>query len=489
MSLPAGYVRSGGRVFDAEGRRVFLQMAGGAPLDSSYVKSGGKVLDNDGREVVVIDNMPAPVAGTADGAVIFGAGAPSNAFGKDGDTYIDTTNRRIYGPRAGGVWPGTFIAIDNAAQLPGTINGGTAEQILVAKPNGAVPISSSTGGAVNIDTTGSTGPGLVLYSNRGADALSRLLSLRVDNAANIFSALYSQYKGAGHGVIIDHQGNGSSSLALNLTSTNVDDTTLGIRGRENGRGTIKATHENWSGSATGDQNASVLSLRLNAPDAAGSGGANLTAAQGIFLDTENGPTSGKLMNIRQQGVERFVLGPDGDILVGGHNVNEFHVARRCSDVFTMPDSEANGSFNLTTSTMYGALAYALKGGTATGMRICTGGTAPSGLTDVRLVVVNSAGTVVAQTANIAAAITAASALIDQDFVTPFNYTERSAYYLAVAFQGTTLNLRGISGVGALNGPRGLRTLATTRTAAYPTAGTIPTLTTGTTGSWIWAELR
>jgi hypothetical protein len=489
MSLPAGYVRSGGSVFDDTGRRVFLQMAGGAPLDSSYVKSGGRIFDADGREVIVIDNMPAPVAGTADGAVIYGAGAPSNAFGKDGDTYIDTTNRRIYGPRAGGVWPGTFVAIDNAAQLPGTITGAADQQILVARPNGAVPVSSSAGGAINVDTTGTTGPGVVLYSNRGADALSRLLSVRVDHAANPFSAIYSQYKGAGHGVVIDHQGNGAASVGLNLTSTNTADTTLGIRGRENGRGTIKATHENWSGSATGDQNASVLSLRLNAPDAAGSGGANLTAAQGIFLDTEDGPTTGKLINIRQQGRERFVVGPDGDLLTGGHNLNEFHMARRASDVFSMPDTEAAGVFNLTANSAYGALAIALKDGTATGMRVCTGSTAPAGLTDFRVVAWNSAGAVVAQSANASASVTTTNQLVDVDFLTPLAYTEKTAYFIGIVFQATTLNMRGAASVAALCNARGSRTLGLARATAYATAGTIPTLASGSTGSILWAELR
>lgn len=55
MSLPAGYFRSGGHVFDGEGRRVFLPIAGGAPLDPTHVRSGGRVLDPDGREVIVLD--------------------------------------------------------------------------------------------------------------------------------------------------------------------------------------------------------------------------------------------------------------------------------------------------------------------------------------------------------------------------------------------------------------------------------------------------
>src|SRR5205085_5140974 len=40
-------------------------------------------------------------------------------------------------------------------------------------PSGAVATSVSVGGALNLDNSGSTGAGAVLYSNRGADATGR----------------------------------------------------------------------------------------------------------------------------------------------------------------------------------------------------------------------------------------------------------------------------------------------------------------------------
>ena len=47
--------------------------------------------------------------------------------------------------------------------------------------SGNVPYSVVTGGALNLDNTGSTGAGAVLYSNRGADALGRLLMVNQAN--------------------------------------------------------------------------------------------------------------------------------------------------------------------------------------------------------------------------------------------------------------------------------------------------------------------
>jgi len=57
MALTAGHIRSAGSVFDAEGRRVLLTVAGGAPLDPTHVKGGGRVLDADGREVIVDEGV------------------------------------------------------------------------------------------------------------------------------------------------------------------------------------------------------------------------------------------------------------------------------------------------------------------------------------------------------------------------------------------------------------------------------------------------
>lgn len=104
MTLPAGYVRSGGKVFDGEGRRVMVQMSGGAPLDPTFVKGGGKVVDADGREVVVIDNL----AGGGGGGSLPTGGSTGQVLKKnsalDGDaSWGDTAQLSNVTPTAGGV--------------------------------------------------------------------------------------------------------------------------------------------------------------------------------------------------------------------------------------------------------------------------------------------------------------------------------------------------------------------------------------------------
>jgi Hyaluronidase protein (HylP) len=177
---------------------------------------------------------------------------------------------------------------------------------LRVKPTGSVPASVSVGGAVNLDNSASTGAGAVLYSNRGTDALGRLLVVNQDNPANPQHAVRIENAGISHSVSIYHDpasGAGDSTAeALDVVSTNPLDTTVGVHGREEGRGTVKITHEKPAGS---DANASALSICL-----LGQG----TASQGIFIGNDFGNvTTGALLNIRNggPGAERLVLTADG----------------------------------------------------------------------------------------------------------------------------------------------------------------------------------
>ena len=180
--------------------------------------------------------------------------------------------------------------------------------------SGSVPQSTSVGGAFNLDNSGSSGAGAVLYSNRGADALGRLLVVNQANADNPQHAVRIQNAGTAHTVSIFHDPAGGAgdptAEAVDIVSTNEQDTTLGVRGRETGRGTVKITHGKPNGS---DDNASALSIALE-----GAG----TASQGIFIgnDADN-PTTGDLLHIRNggPGTERLRLTADGqlELPVGG----------------------------------------------------------------------------------------------------------------------------------------------------------------------------
>ena len=177
-------------------------------------------------------------------------------------------------------------------------------------PSGNVSNSVATGGALHLDNSGSTGAGAVLCSNRGNDAGGRLLVVNQSHPANPQHAVRIQNAGTASTVSIYHDpaaGAGDPSAeAVDIVSTNVLDTALGVRGREAGRGTVKITHEKPPGS---DANASALSIAL-----AGEG----TRCQGIFIgnDADN-PTTGDLLHIRNggPGTDRLRLTADGLLAV------------------------------------------------------------------------------------------------------------------------------------------------------------------------------
>lgn len=171
-------------------------------------------------------------------------------------------------------------------------------------PFGVTSASPSTGGALNLDNTHATGAGAVIYSNAGAEAAGRLLNVRVDNPAFPTAAAQFASAGAGNGLEVVSTSTGSSSNAFSVVSSNPNDTAVGIRGAETGRGTVKITH-----AGTGDDaNASAISLLLS-----GSG----TAAQGLYLDAPGAGTTGRLLNLRNGGVPQITASAGGVLYARG----------------------------------------------------------------------------------------------------------------------------------------------------------------------------
>lgn len=200
------------------------------------------------------------------------------------------------------------LAITPASPMT-PVSGGQALQI---QPSGAVPASTSTGGAININNTSSTGAGMVIYSNQGAGASGRLLAVRVDNAAFPTQPVYIENHGNSHAMSINHQANAgdgkpTNGNALAITSTNPNDTTLGVSGSESGRGTIKVTHRKPNGVV--DTNASAISINMSRDNAG-----ETSDAQGIFMDSDHAFTGG-LMNLRVNGVQKFSVTNGGRLTV------------------------------------------------------------------------------------------------------------------------------------------------------------------------------
>lgn len=179
--------------------------------------------------------------------------------------------------------------------------------ILELRPHGDAGELSSNGGAIFLENTYNPGSGITIFSDRGDDADGNLLNIKSNNTAFTQASIYVEHKGASNAVEITHNGSDASSNALSITNNNVLDSALGIKGHESGRGTVKVTHiGDGSGS---DTSASGISIDLQGEN---------TAAQGLYVDsTASTGTSGNLLRLRNQTVDKFVVSSDGDLTMKG----------------------------------------------------------------------------------------------------------------------------------------------------------------------------
>lgn len=200
-------------------------------------------------------------------------------------------------------------------------------------PTGNAGFLSSNAGALRIDNTGNIGAGISIFSNAGSEAEGNMINVKVDNPNYNQAAFYMNYDGLSNAVEIIANTDDRSSNALSITNYNELDSALGVIGYEKDRGTVKISH-NGSGATP---NASGLSIDLK-----GTG----TRAQGIYVDsTATGGTLGNLLRLRNEGIDRFVVGPDGAVVVGSSGVDS-----SITKVGTNPDDEffvgTNGAFRV-----------------------------------------------------------------------------------------------------------------------------------------------
>jgi hypothetical protein len=182
------------------------------------------------------------------------------------------------------------------------------------------------------DTTLASGKGLTFGANeihlwrRGLNLLSWDKDIYLTPTPTAGQAHFNMHiTNDTHGVLFtrDSGGDGLNKTTVNITAADIGTdgggigTTLGVEGYELDHGTIKVVHKKpGSGGGAGtisDQNASVLSLRVN-----GAG----TEAQYIFGDSEDNALAAtvKMMNLRSLGVEKFVVMADGKIYSAGNLV-------------------------------------------------------------------------------------------------------------------------------------------------------------------------
>jgi hypothetical protein len=66
-------------------------------------------VSNVNHVIAITSPGPQGIQGPAGTTLRYGAGVPGSGVGVDGDFYIDTTNDRLYGPKATGAWPGAYV--------------------------------------------------------------------------------------------------------------------------------------------------------------------------------------------------------------------------------------------------------------------------------------------------------------------------------------------------------------------------------------------
>lgn len=213
----------------------------------------------------------------------------------------------------------TTMVRDTAGGLKVTqVNGTTgspATPTLSLVPQGVTSGSPTGGGTLLISQGSNPGSALNVYSSAGSGALGRLVNITASSSQFDKPAMHIDYAGTSNAVEVSSTGTGTTGNALNVVSTNANDSAVGINGAEVSRGTVKIVH-NYPGQS--DTSASALSLRAN-----GAG----TAAQGIFFDAESG-TTGNMMKFRNAGVDKFIMGPNGSL----HTAQNLQVGATVADV-------------------------------------------------------------------------------------------------------------------------------------------------------------
>jgi hypothetical protein len=240
---------------------------------------------SDGEYVVVTG--PAG----ADGSQIYsGTGAPTQATGVNGDYYIDTTPGavKLYGPKSAGDWTSsvTLNGVSSVNGETGTVALTAADVEADAQGTATAEVAAHASAS---DPHGDRAWANGLFLPKAGGTLTG--GLVTDLAVR--SAFFKTTSTTEHAVtIVQGATSGASGVALNVSSLKTTDSAMYLSGVETARGTLKITHGNGGADADDDAGAAALSIDLQWN---GKGG---TAAQGIFLTATQGPTTGRLLVLR-----------------------------------------------------------------------------------------------------------------------------------------------------------------------------------------------
>ena len=140
--------------------------------------------------------------------------------------------------------------------------------------------------------------------------MTELISVTVSSGVAISAKSTSKTPGDHVAVLNLAADGGTNNASLNVVSANTAFSACEVSGHETGHGTLKISHVNPGPNPASDANAAAISIDLRAGNAGG------TAAQGIFLKSTTGGTSGEIMHyVDPTGVTIFALLPDGSLLL------------------------------------------------------------------------------------------------------------------------------------------------------------------------------
>lgn len=228
-----------------------------------------------------------------DGATIHsGTGAPSNLVGNDGDYYLDTTTGsvQLYGPKSGGTWPSSGVGLNGVSSVNDKtgIVSLTAADVEADAAGTATTAVSQHASADDPHGDRAWANGLFLPKSGGtltgglfADLTVRAAFLKTTSAAE-------------HTLTVYAAGTAGTGVALNVINDRPGDSAQFLTGWPSGRGVLKIAAGN---PGVSNSSASAISIDLQYVNQTGVNQGS-TACQGIFLTATQGPTTGRLLVLR-----------------------------------------------------------------------------------------------------------------------------------------------------------------------------------------------
>jgi hypothetical protein len=245
------------------------------------------------------------------------------------------------------------------------------------------------------------------------------------------SAFFKTTSTTEHAVTIYQAGTSGTDTAsaLNLISDNPLTSAVQITASENARGSVKISHRNHSGSATGDANAAAISIDLVRDGETG------TAAQGIFVTATDGGTTGRLLTLRNGGANLVTVPAAGTLHSSVGALGAFQPVNHGVAAWAFDPTLSFNSSLLTNGTVYLTkvhISEAVAAVSLYGWVTAVGVTPTAGQNEVGLY--NSAGTLLAAT-NVDADISSTG--LKTTTIASQSLTAGSFYWVAMVFNAGT----------------------------------------------------